>query len=230
MKSFRLFLASAMVVAGVAFVSAAGLYNGFPNATPPLTGAECIPADSNLTQGLTPATECLTAGQITGLALHNAMATYSTIPIGSVAYGSLGTNTTPVAGTIYWTSFQLPIDKTITNIECMNGGTAGTDKLLYAIYNGTSGALIANTATAGVTASGTDSFQSIALTAPITASAGRYFIAWQTNGTTTRFRTVAASTFITVASASATGTFGTLTALTVPTTFTADKAPICAVN
>lgn len=219
-------LAAALLAVMSVSASAAGLFNGFPAATQPLTGIECIPADTNLTQGLTPATECMTPGNVTSIANANPLGQHSNIPIGSVAYGSLGTDTTPVAGTTYWSSFQLPLDKTITGMGCLNGSAASTDKNIYALYTST-GAVAANTALAGTTPTGTNAFQEIAFTTPLTAKAGRYFMAWQTNGTTTRFRTVAASTFLGVASASATGTFGTLPALTVPTTFTADKAPIC---
>jgi len=154
----------------------------------------------------------------------------TTIPIGSVAYGSLGTNTTPVAGTIYYSQVNLPA-MTVTNIGCMNGGTAATDKLIYGLYNA-SGTLVANTALTGVVASGTDAFQEIALTATYAAVPGEYFIAWQTNGTTTRFRTVATLTYIEgIAGSQTGGTFGTLGAITsVATGITADKGPICYVN
>lgn len=223
-------LLAAALVAAASFASlpsqASGLFPGFPAASTPLTGNETIPADTNLTGGQT-ATELVTAGQIAdyGVSLVSTNV-YSSIPIGSVAYGSLGTNTTPVAGTIYWTNINIPTTFSVGHIACMNGGTAATDKLLYGLYN-SSGTLVANTATAGTVASGTDAFQSLATTATYSAAPGHYWIGWQTNGTTTRFRTVATATYITVLSASATGAFGTLTALTVPTSFTADKAPIC---
>lgn len=43
---------------------AAGAFQGLPVAVTPLTGIECIPADTNLTQGLNPATECITSSQV----------------------------------------------------------------------------------------------------------------------------------------------------------------------
>lgn len=237
MKLSRLFLAASLAAA--AFVSpafAAGLFSTYPAAVQPLTGIECIPADTNLTQGLTPATECMTPGNITSIATGNPLGVHPNIPIGGVAYGSLGTSTTPVSGTVYWTSLQLPLDKTVGSIACLNGGTASTNLLLYGIWNN-SGVLLANTAIAGTLAANADTFQSMAIAqvggataTTIALKAGRYWVGWQTNGTTTRVRTVAASTYIDVASTSATGTFGTLPALTVPTTFTADKAPICYVG
>lgn len=238
MRILRGLVAGVFTAIAVAFIApfavAAGIFPGYPAATTvPQYG--CVPSDvygpgyTANNQGLIPQTVCLTPGQITGDALQSPLNDYPNIPIGSVAYGSLGTNTTPVSGTVYVSSFRLPVDITATAIACMNGGTAGTDKLLYSIYSST-GTLLANTATAGTTASGTDAFQELALTANLTMPAGLYYLGWQTNGTTTRFRTVAASTYINVASGSATGTFGTLPAITPPTTFTADKAPICYVE
>lgn len=229
----RLRLLAASLLAMFVFTglaTAAGLWNTLPlGTTVPQQG--CVPTDVygpevTDSQGVNPATVCLTPGQIAGQSGGNASGKYSNIPIGSVAYGSLGTETTPVSGTIYWSSIQIPVDGTATAIACMNGGTAATDELIYGLYN-SAGTLVANTALAGVTATGTDVFQSIDLTADYEIKAGLYWVAWQTNGTTTRFRTVATATYINLLSDSDTGTFGTLTALTVPTTFTADVAPIC---
>lgn len=154
---------------------------------------------------------------------------YSTVPIGSVAYSSMGTNTTPVAGTIYWAELQVARNITISNIYILNGGTVGTDKGIAAIYD-VNGILLTNSALAGATTSGANTFQAYA---PATSTGtydlvgpARYFVAYQTNGTTDRFRTIATATFIDVLTTSATGAFGTLTGLTPPTTFTADKGPI----
>lgn len=235
MKSIRHLLAAGLVavLAFTAPVLASGLYQFLEAEQSNVVDTSCVPmdvygpsiADS---QGLNPQTVCVQPGQLTYRALHNALGVYSNIPIGGVAYGSLGTNTTPVAGTVYVSSFQLPVDMvSATGIACLNGGTAATDKLLYSIYNASTGALIASTAVAGTTAANADTFQALAFTAVQDLNAGSYFLGWQTNGTTTRFRTIATATYITLASGSATGTFGTLPAITPPTTFTADKAPIC---
>lgn len=150
---------------------------------------------------------------------------YATVPIGSVAYSSMGTNTTPVAGTIYWAELNIPRVITLTGASILNGGTVGTDKGIAALYD-TNGALVANSATAGATTSGANAFQNFAFTSTVEVQPGRYFLAYQMNGTTDRFRSIAVSTFIDSLTASATGTFGTLTALTVPTTITADVGPI----
>lgn len=159
------------------------------------------------------------------IAVTSGRSRYSTVPIGAVAYGSVGTNTTPVAGTIYWAELSIPREVTLTGAAALNGGTVGTDKVLLGLYD-SSGALVANTLAAGTTTSGTDAFQAIAFTATVKVQPGRYWLAAQFDGTTTRFRTIATLTNIDSLTASATGTFGTLTALTVPTTITADKGPV----
>jgi len=150
---------------------------------------------------------------------------YASVPIGSVAYASMGTNTTLVAGTIYWSEIEVERPVTLTGIAVLNGATVGTDNGLVALYD-TNGAVVANSALAGAVAAGANTFQARDFTAPVAVQPGRYFVAYQSNGTTATLRTIAVSTFIDSLTASATGTFGTLTALTVPTTITADKGPI----
>lgn len=71
------FLAGACLLAGSLVADAAGLYtNGVPPAggtqyptTIPLTGVETIPADTNLTGGLNPASEAITVTQLNGASL-----------------------------------------------------------------------------------------------------------------------------------------------------------------
>lgn len=151
---------------------------------------------------------------------------YSSVPIGSVAYGSMGTNTSTVAGTAYIAELNIARNISLTGAAILNGATVGTDKWIYALYN-SAGAIVANTAVAGVLTAGANAFQQIAFTAPYAAASGRYFLVLQPNGTTDTFRSIAVSTFIDVLGSSATGTFASLPpTITVPTTLTADKAPI----
>lgn len=231
-------LLAAGLIAAAAFATpamAAGIFQYPASVAGNVNNTNCIPVDVygpavTNSQGVNPATVCATPGQLNSVVASSILTDYPNIPIGSVAYGSLGTNTTPVAGTVYVSTITVPLDITLSAIGCMNGGTAATDKLLYSLYDATSGVLLANTALAGTTATGTDAFQELALVTNYTMRAGRYYVGWQTNGTTTRFRTVAAATYINIASGSATGTFGTLPTIVPPTTFTADKAPICYVE
>ena len=75
---------------------------------------------------------------------------------------------------------------------------------------------MANTALAGVVAASTNAFQAaIALTSPYAAAAGEYFIGVQTNGTTTRLRTIATATYLQMLTTSQTGVFGTMAAITL---------------
>lgn len=152
---------------------------------------------------------------------------YSSVPIGSVAYGSFGTDTTPSATVSYLVEIFVGEAFVCTGAACLNGTAAATDKYIFALYD-TSGNLLANTALAGVVATGTDAFQQIAFTSPLTLAAGRYILMVTTNGTTTRLRTIATLTFVNVLAGSLTGqTFATVPGTIVfPETFTADKGVI----
>lgn len=159
-----------------------------------------------------------------GIAAPTGPVFLSNIPIGSVAYGSLGTDAVSVSGTQYFSEGYNPCDRTVTNVAELNGTTAGTDKAIYFLCDAT-GVLVGWTALAGVTCSGTDAFQSIALVTPITLPAGRYFGGFQVNGTTTKHRTVAVNTSL-LTTGSLAGVFGTLANITPPGTFTAGVGPI----
>jgi len=76
---------------------------------------------------------------------------------------------------------------------------------------------------------GASTFQTYTFLTPYAAKAGPYFMVLQGNGTTAgAIATVAASTYVGITAGSIAGTFGTLPAtITFPTTFTANKAPIC---
>ena len=151
---------------------------------------------------------------------------YCTIDIGSVAYGSLGTATTYVAGTIYIGSVYVPTTFVGTGIQVMAAGTTGTTLVTLALYDA-GGRRIATSALAGAVLSTANALNAQAFTATqIITGPARYFIAVQGNGTTDNFRTVATLTFVNLVGNSRTGTFGTLPALTVPTTLTANTAPI----
>ena len=140
---------------------------------------------------------------------------------------SLGTNTTMVNGTVFYADIFIPLASvTLTGIGVLNGVTVGTDKGIVSLYD-SSGALLANSATAGATTSGANTFQQYAFTATYTTiKPGRFFVGYQPNGTTDTIRTIATATWIDVVASSATGTFGTLPSITPPTTFTADKGPV----
>lgn len=163
------------------------------------------------------------------------------IPIGSVAYASVGTNSTDVAGQLWVTDILVPYNRIVSTIGMLAGGTATTDKWLAAIYD-SYGYLVASTAVAGKLLSGANTFQTQAIaltyargTTTSTAATSvqlygpqQYFVVVQGNGTAAgSLQTVATATFLNLVSTTIAGTFGTLTStITVPTTFTADNAPV----
>ena len=180
---------------------------------------QVIPGTLGVTGALTP------TGGIVGTSLGK----ITNIPIGAVAYGSLGTNAVHVAGTTYRSEIWLPSNKAITGIGVLNGDVVGTDKLIAALYS-SAGVLLANSDLAGETSAGADDFQALAFTAPYSAvGPARFFVLVQCDGTTAKTRRIAASTYR-ILTSSATGVFGTLPAsFTPPTTTTADVGPIAEV-
>lgn len=149
------------------------------------------------------------------------------LPNGTIlAFASLGTNTTLVAGTLYRCEIFAPYLALWTGIGVLNGATVGTNNGLVALYD-SNGVLVANSAVAGAVTAGANSFQQRAFTSPVLLGPGRYFLAYQANGATDTLRTWAAANGGNQMTASSTGTFGTLPAsFTPPTTFTADVGPI----
>lgn len=153
---------------------------------------------------------------------------YTNVGVGDVAYASVGTNTAPSATEFYLTDIIIPypVVFSATGVGVLNGGTVGTDTMLVALYDA-SGSLLANSALAGATTSGANAFQQFAFLVPVVLQPGRYIVGVQISGTTTRFRTVATATNVDIVGGSITSVFGTVPAtITVPTTLTADKAPI----
>lgn len=156
-----------------------------------------------------------TSGTVTGSITSNVAATaklkYPTLPVGSVAYSSLGIS---VVGSITSSGVSdlfVTDSFTSTGGGILVGATGGTDKFVLALFD-SSGALVANTDTAGTTVSATaNAFQEIAWTAPVTLPRGIYYLFVQINGTTATFRRPASSTFVDLRTKSVTSTtFGTV--------------------
>jgi hypothetical protein len=160
----------------------------------------------------------------------------SNVPIGAVALASMGTNTTDVIQ-LWVTDIYIPCNRQITTIGMLQGGTATTDKVIYCVYSA-AGVLLASTPLAGLVLNSTPNTfleQQITLNGAGQAISalqlygpGQYYIAVQGNGTTGgALQTVPAPYLDICAGSVVAGSFGTLpTPITVPTTFTAAKAPI----
>jgi hypothetical protein len=137
-----------------------------------------------------------------------------------------GTDTACTNGTAYVGSVFLPMNATVTGIQYLIGSVGGTDKVIASLHSST-GALLANSATAGATVGTAANLQQVAFTATYNAvGPAFYFVALTFNGTTAKFRSVPAFTNAGVIGNGVTQTFGTPAAFTAPTTFTADKVPV----
>lgn len=160
------------------------------------------------------------------------------IAIGSVAYGSVGTNSSDVANKRMLTSFFLPQTGIFTGIQQLQGGTATTDNITAGIYD-FGGLPIANTGATGVLLAGANTFLKLpftngggtnqAQTKTILTGPAMYFVGVTGNGATGgAYQTVPTLTFNQVLSQGSTSiTFGTFPAIaSPPTTFTADLAPV----
>lgn len=146
---------------------------------------------------------------------------------GGVLYTGINTNgTTLGATTMYCTEVNLPHNKLLTGIGLLNGTTVGTDNHLVALYD-SGGTLLANSDVAGAVAAGASDYQEYAFTSTFYAvGPARYFACAQTNGTTATVRMAVTGQASSVLTKGQTGiTFGTLPALTVPTTFTTAVGP-----
>ncbi len=125
-----------------------------------------------------------------------------------------GTDTTPTAGTVYWSSLYLPCPRLLTGAALLWGSAIGTDKAIVSLYDAL-GNLVANSALAGTTSSTLATFQQIAFTSVYNAEHGDYIVGVSVDGTTCRLRLSVANGN---RGGSVAGSFGTLAAaLTVPT-------------
>lgn len=138
-----------------------------------------------------------------------------------------GTDTACSNGTAYVASIYVPTKFLATGVNYLIGSVGGTDKVISTLWN-KDGEVVANSATAGATVGTSANQQSVAFTSTVVIPRGRYYIGVTFNGTTAKFRTVPAHTGQGLLGDGVTQTFGTPAAITVPTSFVADKAPVAA--
>ncbi len=139
-----------------------------------------------------------------------------------------GTDTTPADGTQFVTSLWIPANVTLTGAAYLVGSVGGTDKV-YAVLYSSAGAVLAQSSTAsgGATVGTAAQIQTLAFTSTYAAvGPGLYFLGVSMNGTTARLRTVPAYCQAGLRAGSVAQAHGTVASITVPATFTADKAPV----
>lgn len=137
-----------------------------------------------------------------------------------------GSDTAFTASTAFVASLYAGTNKRVTGLNVLIGATGGTDKWQVALYDG-SGALVANSASAGVTVGTAANSQQIAFTSPaLLIGPGHYFAFIISNGVTATCRTLPAFCGISgVQCGTVTATFGTAPAtIVVPAGFAATTA------
>lgn len=191
------------------------------------TGAERFSVDTGLSGGQAPQTEAVQFQQMAAV----------------MAYLSNFSSKTTVAGTRYYSSFTVgapsttaadgaanaaaPI-ATVTGLMVLVGSVGGTDNWLVELHD-SNGNLLATSATAGVTAAATGTWQQIAFTSTYALLPGTYFLTLQSNGTTAHpacYNFPAPVAGAAIITGSATGAFGTGANFTPATTYTANLGPV----
>lgn len=151
---------------------------------------------------------------------------------GGTALTALETaGTAPGAATEqYCTELDIPYSMVLTGIAVLNGTTIGTDNHLVILYD-SGGKVLANSAVAGVLAAGASTYQKHNFLNKFYAvGPARYFGCVQTNGTTATFRHAITAVNDNILAGKITAqVFGTIAAITPPTTFTTALGPYMAV-
>lgn len=145
-----------------------------------------------------------------------------------VATATSGTDTTVVAGTIYYGSINIPGDVFVTGVAFLPGSASTNGNVIAALYD-EAGVPLANSALAGTTTTTAAQTQSVPLTVPFNLTGPRTLIvALQFSSTSDHLRTVPAYCGGGILAGSLTGVFGTLpNPLTISATnFTANTSPV----
>jgi len=143
------------------------------------------------------------------------------------ATATSGTDTTPANGTQFVTSVFVHGNITIKGAAFLIGSVGGTDKV-YAVLYDAAGVVLANSSltSGGATVGTAANLQSLDFTSTYFAKGpAQYYVGISINGNTSRLRTIAAFCGGSLRAGSVSQTHGTVAAITVPTSFTADKAP-----
>jgi hypothetical protein len=128
----------------------------------------------------------------------------------------------------YSSQIFIPTTTTLTGACLLNGATVTSDRHIVYLAN-SAGTIIANSVLTGVADSGASQYQCQAFTSPVAVTGpGTYFVGTQPNGTTDTFYAYATggapTNYLTVKTTAS--SFGTLVALTPPTTFTTAVGPL----
>lgn len=134
-----------------------------------------------------------------------------------------GNDSVGIANQIWVCELQVPFNTLVTGLAFLIGTVGGTDKAIAIFYDGV-GNVLANSALAGTTVGTASTFQRLAFVTAHPAGIGLHYVGIQTNGTTARLQTQQGGNHN--AGVITGQTFGTPTAITPPSTFTANSAPV----
>ena len=133
-----------------------------------------------------------------------------------------GTDATAVNTETYIIEVFVPVSTTITGVKWLGLATS-TGNVQFSLAD-SSGAVITAAQTASTATAGTANFQTAAFATPYAAKGPQKFFILMQNSGSNHYRAHAVGNF--GASKKTGETYGTFTAVTAPTTFTADVAPI----
>jgi hypothetical protein len=152
---------------------------------------------------------------------------YFTTPSVQGTLVGLGNSTTDTAGGLYIADLVVGKLMISTGAAVLNDTTVGTDSPLVALYD-YSGTLVPGAVSAAALTSGSSAFQQRAWSQVVVLPPGQYFLAYQTAGTTDKFQTIKAATWVEVVTTLVTGTtVGSPPAtISVPTSFTANQGVV----
>lgn len=132
-----------------------------------------------------------------------------------------GTDTTPATTETYLVEVCVPLNATLTGASLLNG-SAVAGNVTAILYDSNGAPIVQSASTAQ---SGTAAYQAFAFSEAYRAKGpAKYIIGFQFSSTSARFRTHILGNF--GASKKTSETYGTATAITVPTTFTTGQGPI----
>lgn len=137
------------------------------------------------------------------------------------------TSATPSATVLYMTQIWVPHNETVTGVGVLNAATVGTNKYIVALFSN-AGVPLANSTTAGTTTSGASVYQQVPFTGTYSLiGPGTYWVGVYVNGTTDRYYAIPSiGQALGLAGSVSAQTFGIVTTVTLPTTFTADVGPV----
>lgn len=195
---------------------------------------------NNVSGSQVPKITVTTAGNTTVAGTLTATGAFS--PVGGVATGATtrtrwgawipgaaaqATSATPSATVLYMTQIWIPHNETVTGVGVLNAATVGTNKYIVALFSN-AGVPLANSTTAGVTTAGASVFQQIPFTGTYSLTGpSTYWVGIYVNGVTDRYFAIPTiGQALGLAGSVSAQTFGIVSSVTLPTTFTADVGPV----